>query len=177
MWELAAVTAVGMCVLGLLGGPATLAVPGPGVPLPGRRGRIAAAALAVCACAILVTQAIGLFADLELRRSQSAVRAGDLHDARAHALAASKLQPWAAAPYLQLALVSEHAGRLSEARRAIGLAIERDREDWRTWLVASGIERRLGHPATASRNLARARSLNPRSALLLAGDMQTWQPS
>src|SRR5829696_2592215 len=167
MWELTAVTVVGMCVLGLLTGRATPA-PAPSQPNgPARRGRRLPVTLAaaVAAGAIVVAEAIPLLADVEVRRSQDAFRAGRLPLARSYAVAATKIERWAASPYLQLALVEEDAGNLAAARRAIAASIGRDRENWRPWFVAARIDSRLGESAAAARSLARARSLNPRSPL------------
>ena len=82
--------------------------------------------------------------------------------------AAAKIEPWAATPYLRLALAEEGAGDLASARRAIGGATRRDPSDWRLWLVAARIESRLGDPEASARSRARARFLNPRSPLVAA---------
>jgi Tfp pilus assembly protein PilF len=103
---------------------------------------------------------------VEVRRSQADVRAGDLRLARSHAADAAKIEPWAATPYVQLALVDEAAGDLVSARAAIGKARQRDDLDWRTWWIAARIERRLGYDTAAARSLTRARTLNPRSPLV-----------
>ena len=143
MWELTAVTLVGVCALGLLAGPATLpAAASQRVPVA--HGRPLAAGLALAACALAIAEAVPLLADVELRRSQAEARAGRLAAARSHAVAATRLEPWAATPYVQLALVEERAGRLAEAAAAIERAIRRDRDDWRSWLVAARIHGRLG---------------------------------
>jgi hypothetical protein len=168
MWELTAVTLVGMCALGLLTGPATLPPASSNEPARARgmRWRLPLSiGVAVAACAVVAAEAIPLLADVEVRSSQADVGAGRSGLARSHAVAASKIEPWAATPYLQLALVEEGAGNLADARRAIDEAIQRDREDWRPWFVAARIETRLGDVATAARSRARARSLNPRSPL------------
>ncbi len=167
MWELTAVTAIGICVLGLLTGPATAAAAPPAGP--GRRherSRIVVAAAGVLACGIIVTEGITLLAGIELSRSQAEARAGHTALARSHAIAATKIEPWAATPYLQLALVDQSAGDLPAAHIAIGRSIRADHDDWRPWLVAARIENRLGEIAAASHSLARAKSLNPRSPLV-----------
>jgi hypothetical protein len=161
MWELTAVTLVGVFALGLLTGPAT-AMSDAATLAPSRL----AAALAVAACAIVVAEAVSLLSEVEVRRSQADVRAGQFRLARSHAADATKIEPWAATPYLQLALVEEAAGDLPAARGAIGKAIRRDGADWRGWWVAARIERRLGDTAASERSLARAKALNPRSPLL-----------
>lgn len=158
MWQLTAVTVAGVFVLGLATGPPTASRAPTGPPF-----RFALAAVA--ACAVIVAEAIPLLADVEVRKSQADVRAGDVRRARAHARDATKLEPWAATPYLQLALIDETAGELTSARVAIDHAVRRDDADWRLWFIAARIERRLGDTAAAS-SLARARALNPRSTLL-----------
>ena len=166
MWELTAVTIAGVTFLALLSGPATL----PELPRPPRHpGRRLASALAVVACAVLAAEAIVLLTDVELGTSQADARHGDLAAARNHALAATKLEPWAATPYLQLALVDETAGAVALAHKEIAESIARDRDDWRPWFVASEIETRLGDPTLASRSYAHARELDPRSPIFTSG--------
>ena len=121
------------------------------------RGRRAAVIVARCP---MLTQ-------VQISSSQEAVARGDLHSATTYALRARALQPWAASPYLQLALTAELDGRLRDARRWIRSAIARDEEDWHLWLVAARIETKLGTPESADVSLRRARSLNPRSPLFI----------
>ncbi len=170
MWELTIVTATGIAVLALLTGGAT-APPGARSTRRARgtagRRRGVAAGLGIAACAVLAAELIVLLADIELGRSQADARAGNLGAARAGALAASKIEPWAASPYLQLALVEESRGNLAAARRAIGRSIARDPDDWRLWFVEARIDDGLGRDRSGAAGLARARVLNPRSLLLV----------
>jgi hypothetical protein len=161
MWELTAVTLVGVFVLGLLTGSAT-ATSGAWAFAP---GRLAAAVAAVVAGTVVAAEAVSLLTDVELRRSQAEARAGNLRLARSHAADATKIEPWAATPYVQLALVDEAARDLVSARRAIGEAIRRDDADWRTWWIAARVERRLGETADAKSSLEHAKALDPRSPL------------
>jgi O-Antigen ligase len=172
VWELTAVSVVGLVSLALAVGRAT-AAPAPlsavdaDAPHPPLRRRfgIGVAAILV-AWLLLFAQAIPLFAQREIGNSQAAVRRGDLSDALAAAKSAREIQPWAATPYVQLALVSEQAGALTSARAWIDMAIARDRTDWRIWLASARIETRLGRVKAAERSLRRAVELNPRSPLL-----------
>ncbi len=170
MWELTAVSVVGIACLGLLTGPATKLYGRPRVarrgerPVPRRRFAVGAAAL-VLGWLVICAEAIPLLSQVKLNDSQEAVARGDGDDAVSDALAARALQPWAASPYLQLALVHERTGELPEARDWIGEAIDRDSEDWRLWLVASRIETKAGSPEEAVRSLRRAAELNRRSPL------------
>jgi O-antigen ligase len=168
MWELTVVTAAGMVVIGLLAGPASAvqtvaAREGPEVAWPRR------SVAALAAGAIVAAELVVLLAALELGASQADARAGMLPEARAAALGAAKVEPWAATPYLQLALVEEGQGDLGAARQAIDRSLARDAGDWRSWLVKARIENGLGEYASGALSLARARTLNPRSPLV-AGD-------
>jgi Flp pilus assembly protein TadD len=124
-----------------------------------------AASAAACACA-LVALVLPLLAELELESSRSAARSGDLAAALDDARRARDLQPWAAAPHLQLGLVHEAAGQLVAARGSVDRALRRDASDWRSWLVAARLETKQGALSDARRSLCRAAELNPRSPLL-----------
>ena len=76
------------------------------------------------------------------------------------------IQPWAASPHLQLALVREEQGELAAARRHLGDAIERDPRDWRLRLVAARLATKAGDIAAATAQLREARRLSPRSYAL-----------
>jgi hypothetical protein len=169
MWELTVVSVVGMAILGLLTGPATLerarerAADRSNGPVR-RRLPIVAVALA-SAWLLICAQAVPLLAQIKIGDSQEAARSGDRASALAEASAARRLEPWASTPYLQIALVMEGAGEPAAARAWIGDAIERDRDDWRLWLVAARIETKQGAIADARASLAEAKRLNPRSPL------------
>jgi O-Antigen ligase len=164
MWELTVVSLIGIVSLALLAGPAT--DPGERQAARSPRLRLAprAAVAAVCVVAICA-EGILLLSHARLEESQSAAARGDSGAAMSAALDARSLQPWAASPYLQLALLSEQGRDLPTARARIGEAIDRDRTDWRLWLVSARLETENGNIAQARRDLRRARSLNPRSPL------------
>ena len=172
MWELTAVSLVGSTALALVSGPATAPLSQPRIAdaeptrgrVPGRGFGVAIAALAVV-WALMWAQAIPFLANHEVTKSQNAMRRLDLHEAADAAEAARNIQPWAATPYLQLALVSERAGSLGRARAWIDKAIDRDHRNWRLWLVLARLETKLGQPAAAEASLRRAIELNPRSPL------------
>jgi Flp pilus assembly protein TadD len=118
---------------------------------------------------VLSAQALPWLTDLHLNASAAAVTRGDGTNAVRQALEAKSLQPWAASPYLQLALVQEQRQNLPDARRWIREAIQRDGTDWRLWLVAARIETKAGDIAEARTSLLRAKALNPRSPLFRRG--------
>src|SRR5205085_5322807 len=98
-------------------------------------------------------EGIMLLAQSRLDDSSAAANRGDLKEARSAALDTRAIQPWAASPYLQLALVEEESGSLPNAHRRIREAIERDRTDWRLSLVAARIEVKLGLIRQAKKDL------------------------
>ena len=128
-----------------------------------RRDSVVAAGLGVAACAFLVAEVLVLLGDVEVGWSQAAVRAGRYADARAAARLATRIEPWAASPYLQLALTQEASGDLGAASRAIDRSTARDPRDWQLWLTRARIENGLGRYERGAASLARARALNPRS--------------
>jgi O-antigen ligase len=169
IWELTAVGLVAMLVAGLLAGPATApakaseAVP----PLQPRRRALAAvrAGFVALLMALIVAEAIPLFTAMKIRQSQDAAQSGRLTKALDDAQDARSLEPWAASPRLQLALVLEQGGAIAPAVREIRAALDRDSSDWRLWLVAARLETKAGDIEAARSSLARARALNPRSPL------------
>ena len=166
MWELTVVSVVAMLALGLLTGPATEPELSRLQAVEARRGRpVFRIALAAIAFGLIVAEAIPLLANMEVRKSQESVNSGNLVEALDQAESARSIQPWAASPYLQLALVQELGGRTDEALASIETALEHDQSDWRLWLVAARIQTKAGEIADARESLAKARELNPKSQL------------
>jgi O-antigen ligase len=170
MWELTIVALVAVVALGMLVGAATLPPDGQGQPpkaSSGARGDVRVRALRTAAVAVALAAvmcvAVPMFAQQRLERSQAAAEAGDVAKAVDSAEDARSLEPWAASPYVQLALVSEQAGDLARANRHIKDALERDSRDWSTWLVAARIQTKAGSIRAGRRSLRRAESLNPTS--------------
>ena len=167
VWELTAVTLVAVGLLALMTGPATL----PrrlreGRVGPGRRAALAlATGVVVIGLLAVGIEGLALAARLKIDESQNAIARGDPVAAIDAALGARSIEPWAASPYLQLALVEEQSGSLRAARARIESAIDRDEVDWRLWLTKARIEAKLGDGAAARRSYDRARALNPNSSL------------
>jgi O-antigen ligase/polysaccharide polymerase Wzy-like membrane protein len=167
MWELTAVSAIAMLALGLLTGPATEPAFTGLQAVETRRptSPILRVAVAAVAFGLIVAEAIPLLSTMEVRRSQEAVTTGNLPEALDRAKSARSIQPWAASPYLQLALVQELGGQIDQAQGSIENALEKDDSDWRLWLVAARIQTKSGDIAAARQSLAKARELNPKSQL------------
>jgi tetratricopeptide (TPR) repeat protein len=136
--------------------------PGPETRAP-VKARIALPLLAVPVIALLLSSAI---ADHSIESSQAAVRDGRLDDALDSAERAGDVQPWAAYPHVQEALVRQDMGDFEGAREAAETATEKESTNWETWWVLSQVETNAGEPAAADEALARARSLNPLYHLL-----------
>ena len=158
VWQLPVVALVALSCLALLTS-SDAARP----PARRRGGRIALAAVALAAFGL---SALAWLADAELRASRAATAAWSLQEAADRAARARALAPWAASPWLQLALVAERDGDLAASRAAIGEAIEREPENWRLRVVAARTATEDGAVRDARAALAAARRLNPRSLLL-----------
>ncbi len=133
----------------------------------GARGRGLVLRLGLVATALACVIAIGipLAASSDVSKSQAAATAGNTSSALADARSAVRLEPGAASPQLQLALVLElehdYPGALGAARRAT----RDESQNWSGWLVLSRIEAESGHVRASVAAYRRARSLNPRSLL------------
>ena len=170
VWEMAAIA----CVVLLLG---AVLVAGrddePEVAAPptgDERGArvIPRAVLALLAVLALGAVAVPMAGALATRGSQDAAAEGRLSAALEDSRTAERLQPYAATPRLQRALVLEEAGALPAAAAAAKAATADEPTNWRTWFVLARIDARRGETAGALTALRTARRLNPRS-LLLAG--------
>jgi O-antigen ligase len=168
MWELSIVSLVAIVALGILVGRATEGSPRPaagGSPLSRRVLRTAGVGVALAA---ILFAAVPMLAQNRLEESQAAAARGDTAAAIDAAEDARGVQPWAATPYLQLALLEEQQGNLGQANRHIEDALERDRSDWTTWLVAARVQTKAGFIRRGRRSLRQAERLNRRSALFEA---------
>ena len=117
------------------------------------------------AIAGLVAVILPLAGTASVRASQDAVNAAQLGPALDEADSARDIQPYAATPSLQQALVLELAGEFDAAAAAAREATQEEPTNWRTWLVLSRLEVERGNAPAAARAYREARSLNPRSPL------------
>ena len=124
------------------------------------------AAFALVSIAAIVGIAIPLASSSLIRQSQADARVADLPTAIDAAHSSKNVQPDAAAPRLQQALLFEAQGNFPAAAVAATAATHREPTNWRNWLVLSRIEAEQGRAAPALRHYRKARSLNPNSLLL-----------
>jgi hypothetical protein len=123
------------------------------------------AGLALVALAALAAIVVPMAATQTVRDSQSLALRGELDAALEEARRAGTLQPYAASPLLQEALVLEELGDLPRAAAAAAQATQAEATNWRTWLVLSRLEARLGRTEASIQAFRQARELNPRSPL------------
>ena len=168
VWELAALPVAFMLL-------AAVAVAGWSRPEPTRRQRHSArvlqnrlqrAGVAAVAIAALVAIWFPLSGATALRQSQVDAAHGDLTAAFSEAEDAAAAQPYAASPKLQEALLLERRGKLRAAAAAARSATDKERTNWRTWLIRARIEAERDRTSPALRAFRRARSLNPGYVLL-----------
>jgi tetratricopeptide (TPR) repeat protein len=117
------------------------------------------------AVASLVAIAIPLAMTNAERSSQAAAAGRDYGPALADARAAERLEPGAASPQVQIALVLEAQGDAPAALAAARRAASNEPADWSTWLIVSRLEAETGHAVASVSAYRRAESLNPRSPI------------
>ena len=123
------------------------------------------AALVAAGLIAVVIIAIPVYSSIKVSSSQAAVRAHDLDTALGDAQDAAGIQPYAATPKLQQALVLELQNKLAAAIAAEREATRAESTNWRTWFVLSRLEAEKGNAGAAVAAYKRARALNPRSPI------------
>jgi len=164
VWQIAVVP-----VAALLLGACLVAAPGCDASAEAqpaaRSPTIARIGIAALAVAGLLAVVVPYATTSLIRDSRAKAGEADFAAALEKSQSAQRLQPWAASPRLQRALVLEQAGDVEGAATAAAQATAREATNWRTWLVRSRIEARRGRVRTAVQAYRRARSLNPRSPI------------
>ncbi len=167
VWQLGAVSVLAL-ILGAVcvsGRPEPTRVPGAAGDVRVRARRVPRAIAVVIAVAALLAVALPLAAARDLAGSRTAAARGDLRAALTDARAAHRVQPYAAGPELQAALVLELAGDLPAAHAAAVAAIDREATNWQLRLVLARIESEQGLHGRALNAFARAQRLNPLGAV------------
>lgn len=131
----------------------------PAARLPLRLG------LMVSALAALTAIAFPLATATDVRQSQQAVNAGMTQLALRDARSAARVEPGAASPQLQQALVLELQRQYPAALLAARNATRDEPQNWTGWLTLSRLEAESGQVNAAISAYRRARSLNPLSPL------------
>jgi hypothetical protein len=124
--------------------------------------RVAAVVVAV-ACLVAIGVPLGTASSVS--GSQRAAAAGNTTLALADAGSAARLEPGAATPQIQEALVFELRRDLPDAVRAARRATRNEPLNWTAWLVLSRLEAESGHARAAVAAYGRARADNPTSSV------------
>jgi hypothetical protein len=131
---------------------------------PGRSlsitARLGVAAIAIAAAIVVAIPTAGL---ISIRNSQADVRAGQLSPALDAAREAGGIEPYAATPNLQEALILERERALAPAAAAAREATTKESTNWRTWLILARIEAERDRVGAALAAYEKAHSLNPLS--------------
>ncbi len=149
-WELTILPASALVLAALALGPGSRLM---------RRPVGARAAWAAIAVIGLATVALPLLESAALRQSQARAAAGDLSGAIALAATASDLEPDAAGPKLERALLLEQSGDLPGASTAAAQAAKAEPTNWRIWVIRARIAAQRGRAAQALDFYRVARSL------------------
>jgi hypothetical protein len=159
VWQIGAVPVVAMLMCAVCVFP--VAVRQKSQPVRGRKAT--RLALGLASLIALWTIAVPLGTTADVRRSQTAAQRDNLAAALGDAADAQQLEPGAASPRLQRALLLEQLGDVAGAASAIAQAEVRSPTNWQIWLVASRIATEQNLPHAALRDYLKAKSLNPRS--------------
>jgi len=166
VWEMAAIAAAVLVLAAvILSGRDDPADAGERDPAQTARPWSTRVVVALLAVAAMGAVAVPMAGALATRDSRTAAADGQLSAALEESRTAQRLQPYAATPRLQRALVLEAAGSLKAAAAAATAATGEESTNWRTWFVLARIEARRGETAAGLRALRTARQLNPRSPL------------
>jgi O-antigen ligase len=164
VWQMAAIAVAVMALAAVIVAGRDDAAP---EPPPARRRAVPRVGIALLAAAALGAVVVPLAGAVATRESRAAAAQGHLTAALRHSLTGERLQPYAATPQLQRALVLEAAGDLAPAAAAARAATADEPTNWRTWLVLARLDAERGAVTAAIDELRRARRLNPRSTLLI----------
>jgi hypothetical protein len=126
-------------------------------------------ALALAAAVAGIVQLPGLLSTSDIRRSQSAARAGNATAALSAARAAVSDEPWSASAFEQRGLLLESAGKLQDAARDLRRAISHEPDNYSHWVILSRIETELGLLTAAVQDYGRAYELRPMASVFALG--------
>jgi hypothetical protein len=159
VWQIGVIPIVAMLLCGIC-----LSHPS-GKSRPRGAGLVVKAGLAALALAALWTIVIPLASTVAIRDSQRAAGQKNFAVALRDASQAQQVEPEAASPRLQRALLLEQLRDIPAAAAAIAQAERREPTNWQIWLVGSRIATEQDRPRLALADYLRARSLNPTSPM------------
>lgn len=163
VWQMAAVAAAAL-VLGAVIVAGREHVPAHGLAFA-RRTRGTLLGIPVLAVLGILAVSVPLAEAVALSDSHNAYNSGNLQAAYRDSLTAQRIEPYAAAPRLQEALVLEAARDYGPAAAAARIATQDAPTDWSVWLTLARIDVRRGAFEQALAAIDRARALDPRNPL------------
>ena len=113
-------------------------------------------------CAIWIAGMV-LIGEVQIEESQASVERAELEEAAEHAVYATEVQPWSEDAYIQLAQVEALSGNQEAALNAAQEAVDRNRENWRSWFVLAQVSLEAGDLGGAREALLEARDLSPQA--------------
>ena len=134
------------------------------------RRNSASIAIVVLAVAAITAIALPLASTMAVAESRADSQAGSLTKALDEARDAAAIQPYAATPRVQEALILERLGELDAAVKSARAATQKEATNWRTWLIRSRLEARTGDTRASVAAYRQARLLNPGSGALAPGE-------
>ena len=161
VWEIAVIPITFFLLAAAILGHRSQALP----PQPWLRSNGVRLVWIAVAAAALIAILIPLAKTVSLRESEAQARASSLDSALRDARSAASIEPYAAGPRLQEALILELRGDLGPAATAARSATKAEPNNWRNWIVLSRIEAQRAQALQAVAAYRRARALNPRSTL------------
>jgi hypothetical protein len=162
MWEETAVTflAIGGVAAAAAGGSLRLSRSQRRIGGPG--WRVALVCVSLLACAIQIP---GIVGTQRTRAAETANATGDAAAAVTLAEEAHDAEPWAATPWVQLAIAREKQRQYEAAAVDARKAIAKEPTNWRHPLLLARIEAKLGDHKAAVRAFRQGERLRPRSPL------------
>jgi Flp pilus assembly protein TadD len=128
----------------------------------------AGVAIVVLAWGAMMAQAIPMLAERKIRESQQDAANGKFNDGISAARTAMRVEPWAAEPKLQLALLHQKALQPTPAVQYAREAADAEPVNWRNWAALADIYTWAKEDTNADGAIRRALRLNPRSQMLRA---------
>jgi O-antigen ligase len=167
LWEIPALGAVFVLAAGVLVAARCAQLAPASIPSRNGRNDEGRFGLTVAGLAVAWITAIALVGPLlvehEIEASQSAAADGNIASAVDHASTARSIEPFAASPYVQLALLAEYQRDYATAAERLTQAIEREDRNWQLYYLRARVEREAGNAAAARADTEHARRLNPRA--------------
>jgi hypothetical protein len=171
-WELAAVGAIFFAASGALVAArcAQLARARAESNGHGERRRFGLTVVGLAVAWVAALALVGpLLVDREIDTSNAAAAEGNIAKAVEHADTARSIEPWAAAPYLQLGLLAESQDDYATATERLSQAIDREEGNWQLYYLRARVAHKAGDEAAARADLAEAQRLNPEEKCLREG--------